>query len=187
MTIADFLIHYGAFALFALATVEGDVSLVVGGVLAHRGLMSLPQVMVAGALGNLAGDLGWFAAGHHLRGRIRSSRLYQRVGPRVEALAGRLGGWQLLAARVVYGTRNASMLFWGQHGMRLGRFVLIDLLGCGLAALLFASAGYLLGHGTTAIAGELKHLEVLLAIAVVVGGLLAALVTRLVRRRVGDR
>ena len=105
MTITDFLTRYGVFALFALATVEGDVSLVVGGVLAHRGLMSLPQVMVAGALGNLLGDLGWFAVGRHLRERIRNSRLYQRVGPRIEALAKRLGAWQLLAARVVYGTR----------------------------------------------------------------------------------
>ena len=187
MTITDFLTRYGVFALFVLATVEGDVSLVVGGVLAHRGLMSLPQVMVAGALGNLLGDLGWFAVGRHLRERIRNSPLYQRVGPRIEALAKRLGAWQLLAARVVYGTRNASMLFWGQHGMPLGRFVMMDLLGCGIAAVLFATAGYLLGHVTTAIAGKLKHVEVLLLIAVVVGGLLAALVTRLVRRRVGDR
>lgn len=187
MTITDFLIRYGVVALFALATVEGDVSLVVGGVLAYRGLMSLPQVMVAGAMGNLAGDLAWFVVGRQLRERIRTSRWYQRVGPRIESLAERLGSWQLLAARVVYGTRNASMLFWGQHGMGLGRFLLTDLLGCSLAAVLFGSAGYLLGHGTTAIAGQLKHVEVLLAIAVVVGGLLAALVTWLVRRRVGDR
>ncbi len=187
MTITDFLTRYGAFALFALATVEGDVSLVVGGVLAHRGLLGLPQVMVAGALGNLLGDLGWFAVGRYLQERIRNSRLYQKVGPRIEALAGRLGAWQLLAARVVYGTRNASMLFWGQHGMPLGRFLAMDLLGCSLAAVLFATAGYLLGHGTMAIAGELKQVEQLLAVAVVLGGLLAALVTWVVRRRVGDR
>jgi membrane protein DedA with SNARE-associated domain len=118
MTTADFLTRYGAFALFALAAVEGDVSLVVvGGVLAHRGLLGQPQVVVAGALGNLLGDLGWVAVGRHLQERIRNSRLYQNVGPRIEALAGRLGAWQLLAARVVYGTRNASMLFWGQHAM----------------------------------------------------------------------
>jgi hypothetical protein len=38
-----------------------------------------------------------------------------------------------------------------------------------------------------AIAGELKQVEQLLAVAVVLGGLLAALVTGVVRRRVGDR
>ncbi len=183
MTITEFLTRYGAVALFLLATVEGDVSLVVGGVLAHRGLLGLPEVILAGALGNLTGDLGWFALGRHLRERIQGSGLYRKVGPRIEALAARLGAWQLLAARVVYGTRNASMLFWGQHGLPLGRFVAIDLLGCALGSVLFATAGYLLGHGTTAIAGELKHVEVLLLVAVLVGGLLAALLTRLVRRR----
>ena len=144
-------------------------------------------MMVAGALGNLLGDLGWFAVGRHPQERIRNSRLYQRVGPRIEALAGRLGAWQLLAACVVYGTRNASMLFWGQHGMPFGRFLAMDLLGCSLAAVRFATAGYLLGHGTMAIAGELKHVEQVPALAVVLGGLLAALVTWVVRLRVGDR
>jgi len=183
MRLEAFLSQYGALALFFLATVEGDVSLVVGGVLAHLGILGFPQVILAGALGNLLGDLGWYAVGHHLRERIRTSWLYQRVGPRIERLAGRLGAWQLLAARVIYGTRNASMLFWGQYGLPVGRFILIDALGCFLAAVVFASAGYLLGHGTTSITGQVKRLERLLLIGVLLGGVVVAGVSRLVRAR----
>ena len=94
-----FLSQYGLVALFLLATVEGDVSLLVAGVLAHIGILPLPGAIVAGALGNLAGDSVWFAVGHRNSERIRASRVYRAVGPRVERLARRLGHWQLLAAR----------------------------------------------------------------------------------------
>lgn len=182
MSLEPILSEYGAVALFLLATVEGDLSLVIGGVLAHLGILSLPAVILSGAAGNLTGDLGWYAIGHHLRGRIRTTMLYQKVGHRIEGLARKLGPWQLLVARIIYGTRNASMLFWGQYGLPLRQFIPIDALGCLLACTGFALAGYLLGHGTSQITGEVKHLERYLLVAVVVGGLVVWLVTRLVRR-----
>ncbi len=178
-----FLARYGLLALFCLATVEGDVSLVVAGVLAHLGILSLPGAMLAGALGNLVGDSAWFWLGRHQAGRIRASRVYQAVGPRIERLARRIGPAQLLAARVVYGTRNASMVFWGQYGLGLVRFLAIDALGCGLAAVGFTALGFGLGLGTAAITAEVKRVEHWLLVAVVGGGVLVAVISRLTRRR----
>lgn len=178
-----FLSQHGLVALLLLATVEGDLSILVAGVLAHLGILPLPGVILAGAVGNLAGDVGWFAVGRRLRTHIRENRLYRAVGPGVEKLARRLGPWQLLAARVVYGTRNASMVFWGQHGLSLGRFLAYDALGCSIAATGFALLGFLVGHGTTALTGEVKQLERYLLAGVVLGGGLIWLLSRLIRRR----
>jgi membrane protein DedA with SNARE-associated domain len=178
-----FLADHGLLALLLLATVEGDLSIVVGGVLAHLGLLPLLGVMLAGAVGNLIGDCAWFAIGRRFRLRIREHRLYRTAGPGIERLAGRFGAWQLLAARVVYGTRNVSMVFWGQHELPLGRFLLVDALGCGLAAIGFALVGYGLGQGTTALTGEVKRVEGYLLIALVAGGLLVWGITGLIRRK----
>lgn len=178
----EFVSHYGLGALFLLATVEGDASLVLAGVLVHAGLLPLAGAMGAGAAGNLLGDCAWFLAGRRLRGHIRESRLYRLVGHRIEWLAGRLGPSQLLAARVVYGTRNASMLFWGQFGLPFPRFLAVDTLGCALAAVGYVLAGRLLGHGATALAGDLRRAEHwLLAVAGCVA--LVAGVSRVARRR----
>ncbi|MBK8005784.1 MAG: hypothetical protein IPK12_18180 [Gemmatimonadetes bacterium] len=92
-----FLTRYGLLALLALATVEGDVSLVVGGVLAHLGE--------------------------------------------------------------------------------------INTLGCGLAAVGFVSLGFGLGRGTAVVTAEVQRLEHWLALAVVLGGLLVAAISRATRRR----
>lgn len=184
MTVLErFLTDNGLLALFLVAMVEGDLSLVVAGVLAHLRILPLPGAIAVGAAGNLAGDLAWFAVGRRFRHRIREHRFYRTVGPGIERLASRLSAWQLLAARVVYGTRNASMVFWGQQGLSLGRFLLHDALGCLIASTGFALLGYLLGHGTSALTGEVKAFERYLLVGVIVGALLVWGITRLVRRR----
>jgi membrane protein DedA with SNARE-associated domain len=182
----SFVAHYGLVALFLLATVEGDVSLIVGGVMAHLGVMPLVGVMIAGGLGNLTGDIVWFWVGRRHSARIRASKFYRAVGPRIERLTRRLGSWQLLVSRIIYGTRNASMLFWGQAGLAPLRFVLIDALGCALASAGFALLGYLVGHGTAALTGEVKRIEQWLLGAVVAGGVIVWVVTRITRRRLQD-
>lgn len=181
----QFLGDHGLLALLLVATVEGDLSIVIGGVLAHLGILPLPGVMLVGAAGNLIGDCVWFAVGRRFRLHIRETRLYQAVGAQIERLARRLGPWQLLAARVVYGTRNMSMVFWGQHELPLIRFLLVDALGCILAAVGFALIGYLVGNGTTALTGEVKRIERFLLIALVAGALVLWGITRLVRRKLG--
>jgi len=181
-----FLSANGLVAVLLVAMVEGDLSLVVAGVLVHLGLLPLVGAILAGSAGNLAGDLAWFAAGRRFRERIRQTRLYRAVGPRIERLAARLGPWQLLAARVVWGTRNASMVFWGQHGVRLARFLVIDAIGCLLAATGFVLLGFGLGRGTEALVGEVKRAEHWLALGLLAGAVLVYGISHLVRRELGD-
>jgi membrane protein DedA with SNARE-associated domain len=181
-----FLSHYGLLSLFFIAMVEGDVSLLVAGVLTHVGILPLSGAIVAGALGNLAGDCFWFAVGHRHSERIRASRIYRAVGPRVERLAGKLGPSQLLAARVVYGTRNVSMLFWGQMRLPTLRFLLLDALGCALAATAFTLLGHAVGQSTEALVGAVRRIEHWLLVAVLAGCVLVWGVTRLVRHKLGD-
>lgn len=182
----QFLSDHGLVALLIIATVEGDLSLLVGGVLAHAGILPLLGVIVAGALGNLVGDSVWYAIGRWGSERIRGSRPYRVVGPRIERLVARFGPWQLLAARVVYGTRNMSMLLWGHLRLAPVRFLLIDGLGCVLAATAFALLGSGVGESAEALTGTVKRVEHWLLVAVVVGAALVWGINRLARRELGD-
>ncbi len=182
MTLETLVERHGLPALFLVAIGEGDLSLVVAGMLAHLGLMPFAGSVLAGALGNLTGDALWYAMGRFQRERIRKSQLYRRAGPRIEGLARRLGPWELLAARVVYGTRNVSMLFWGLLPLPFGRFLALDALGCLLAGVGFVGLGYLAGQGTASLLGGVRRVEHWLVLAIGVGAAALWLARRLVWR-----
>jgi membrane protein DedA with SNARE-associated domain len=185
MHLERILIQYGLLAVLLLATVEGDLTLILAGVVAHLGMFSLGPAILAGALGNLVGDSAWYLLGRSSARVIREGRFYRRVGPTVERLAKRLGVWQLLAARVVYGTRNASMVFWGLHGLRFDRFILVDAVGCLLWCSIFGGLGFLLSNSAEWLIGEVKHIEYWLLGAVVVAAIAVFIVNRLARRELG--
>jgi len=184
MTLEAFLERHGPIAVLLAATVEGDVTLILAGVVAHLGLFGLPTAILVGMLGNLLGDCAWFGLGRFRSERIRNTRLYLRVGPTVERLSRRLGVWQLLAARAIYGTRNASMVFWGLHALPFARFLAVDLLGCAIWSVLFASLGYALSGSAAALIGKVKRIELWLLGAVLIGAVCVAIITRIMKREV---
>jgi membrane protein DedA with SNARE-associated domain len=178
MHLQELLIRYGLLAVVFGAAFEGDFSLILAGVVAHLGIFRFPQAIAAGAIGSLIGDSLWYGFGR-LRGpRFREGRLYRRVGPTIERLAAKLGPWELLAARFVYGTKAASMLFWGLHGLRLGRFLLIDAIGCTLGALVFTGLGYVVSGSAAALLGKAKRVELWLLGVLIVAAVIVFFIDR---------
>jgi membrane protein DedA with SNARE-associated domain len=183
MGLEHLLARYGLLAVLLGTALEGDLSMVLSGVLAHQGYFPFPLALGAAALGAFVADCCWYFVGRTHSERFRSGSLYRRVGPRIERVARRFGAWQLLAARFVYGTKNASMLFWGLHGLPVLRFVLVDALSCLLGASFFAGIGYLVGNGADALLGKVKRFEFVLLGAVVVAVIVLLLIRGLARRR----
>jgi len=86
MSLKQLLIDHGPTAVVIGAIVEGDMTLILAGVVAHLGVFPLPVAMTAGAAGCLLGDCGWFWVGRWRGARFRSGALYRRVGRRIESL-----------------------------------------------------------------------------------------------------
>lgn len=169
MGLEHLVLRYGLAAVFVGACVEGDFTLILAGVAAHLGYFPFPLAVAAGAAGSVLGDLAWYALGRVRGPRFRTGRLYRRLGPRIESLARRLGAWQLIAARFVYGTKAASMLFWGLREMPLAKFALVDGLGATLGAVVFTGLGYLVSGSATVLLGRVRRVEHWLLGALVVG------------------
>jgi membrane protein DedA with SNARE-associated domain len=172
------LMRHGLLAVFLGSAVEGDFSLLLAGVVAHLGFFTFPLTVLAGTLGSLMGDSAWYALGRLRGSRFREGKLYTRVGPTVERLAGRMGPWQLVAARFVYGTKAVSMVFWGLHGLPLRRFLMIDLVGCVLGSLVFTGLGYVVSGSATRLMGHVKRFELWLLGAFLVGIVIVVIIDR---------
>jgi membrane protein DedA with SNARE-associated domain len=70
------------------------------------------------------------------------------------------------------------MVFWGLHGLRLPRFLLIDALGCALGSLIFTGLGYLVSGSATALLGKVRRFELWLLGALVVGVVIVYIIHR---------
>ena len=178
----DILIRYGLLAVFLGAMLEGDVSVILAGVLAHLGFFSLTGAIVVGACGGIVADVVCYVIGRTHAATIRGSAVYRRVGAFVEQLAKRTGPWEVVLARFIYGTRIASMLVWGMYGLPVARFVALDVIGCALWATVLTSLGFATSGSATMLIGKFKRAERWLLVSVLLAAGAVIAIRRLARR-----
>jgi membrane protein DedA with SNARE-associated domain len=180
--VETFLVRHGLLAVFAGAMFEGDLTMVMAGVVAHLGYLPLSSAVEAACLGAFAGDLVWYGLGRRGAAAVRESAVYRHAAPLIGRLAARVGEAEIVMARFVYGTRIASMVFWGVHGLPLARFAAFDLFGCALAAVLLGILGYGLSESALAMFGRVQRAERWLALAAIAGASLLLSIRALGRR-----
>ena len=161
----------------------GEVALLLGGVLAQQGRLSLAAALAAGTAGAMAGDSAGYWIGRRWGPRLLASRLGRRVGParlrRVETLLLRGGGRALFVGRCAAGARVVLPGLAGVLGLRYRSFALWT----GAAATAWAAAHVLLGYAAGAGWRHVHHLTGRVGLGVLLAGTVAAAVTWLVRRR----
>ena len=160
----ELLRSYGLWALFFGAAFEGDVTLLLAGMMIHLGVWPAAEALPIAAAGGLAGDTFYFWLGHGA-GRFWLMTAHgQRVLPRIEKFAARYGLKSLFFGRYIYGARVATMFFWGMRGLPAARFLLLDGLNCCIWALLFMGLGFAFSSSLTRWLGELQRIETSLLI-----------------------
>jgi membrane protein DedA with SNARE-associated domain len=157
--VEELLVRFGPLAVLIGAAIEYDATLILTGVVVHLGLIAFPTAIVAGGLGALLGDAVFFALGRRSGAALRRWDAYARVASVVERLAARSGPWEIVLARFIYGTRFASMFFWGARGLGWVRFAALDLVGSLLGALILVTLGFALSQSATALLGEVERVE----------------------------
>lgn len=166
--------EYGIYAVFALCTIEGDITLLLSGVLAHNsnfGHYSFLKVYLAGTLGGLAGDMVAYSIGRLFRKTVKDYSFYKMAQPRIERLIWKFGGFAIVVSKYIYGIRAAMCMFNGIGRMPLYKFLLLDFISCSLWVLLLAGTGYFFSGAVTSIIGDFRQIGVALFF-IVLGGII---------------
>ena len=163
----------------------GELALVLGGVLAHGGRISLPAAIAVGIGGAVAGDSAGYWLGRRWRHLLLASPIGRRVKPahlrRAEAILNRRSGVTLFVGRLTAGARVLLPGLAGASRVPYRTFLAWN----AIAGAIWATAHVLLGY----LAGEswqrIHHLAGQAALLLLGVALLAAVAlgTRLLRRR----
>ncbi len=168
----DFILRYGVYAIFALVMIEGDITLLLAGVLAQRrflGEYSFAWVLLAGTLGGAASDNIAYFMGRQFRKGVRERSFYRAAQPRMERLTNNFGGLSIFLSKYIYGLRWASCVFHGVGRMPYLRFVILSLASCFAWVLVLSGAGYFFSGAVIGLMGDFQRLGKVLLVIVVLG------------------
>jgi len=190
MTIETLIIRYGVAAIFVGAGVEGETSVVAGGVLAHRHLIPLWAAMAAASTGSFVADQLFFAAGRYFRDSPRVRKIESKPAfAKAIAIFERHPTLFVIGFRFLYGLRTVSPMAIGTSHVRTRTFLLLNALSAAVWGILFTGIGYAFGGGIERLFGGSVSAGRILPIATVVIVLLLTIAqtVRWLHHRYGDR
>jgi membrane-associated protein len=159
----------------------GETAIVAAAVLAAGDTLSLPLVIVAGAVGAVLGDSAAYWIGRGGSGPLRRS-ISRALGPdrllAAERMVRRQGPALVFTGRFLPGIRIAINMSCGAGQMSYPRFLLFDVLGGTVWATQAALLGYFAGRVFA------EQVWVAFVVAFAVAGTVGAIVTVRERRRV---
>lgn len=158
--------QYGIYAVFALCTIEGDITLLISGAMAHGGFFGerwgFLKVLLAGTLGGMVGDSVGYGIGRIFHEKAKDYRFYQMAQPRIEKLIAKFGKFAIIISKYIYGIRVAMCVFYGIGKMPFRRFIVLDAISCFLWVFLLAGTGYFFSGAITSIIGDFQQIGIAL-------------------------
>ncbi len=166
------ILQYGLYAILILVMIEGDITLLLAGVLAHSGFFgeySFARVLFWGTLGGVVSDNIAYATGRGFRKGVSDLRFYRSASPRMERLTTKFGPLSIFLSKYIYGLRWATCTFYGVGRMPYLRFLLLSLASCFLWVFLLSGAGYFFSGAVMGLIGDFQRLGKVLLVIVVLG------------------
>ena len=168
----DLIGQYGLYAVFILVMIEGDITLLLAGVLAHSsffGEYGFARILLWGTLGGCLSDNVAYFAGRAFCESVRQFHFYRVAKPRIEQLTNKFGSLSIFLSKYIYGLRWASCVFYGVGRMPYLRFLIVSLGSCFIWVFVLTSAGYFFSGAVMGLIGDFQRLGKVLLVIVVVG------------------
>lgn len=161
---------FGYFAVFLGTFLEGEAILVMAGLLAERGYLSLTNVMIVGFSGAFVGHLFWFWLGrvHGVRLLDRFPGMKDHFGKGIR-LFERYGAAAIIITQWLYGLRITCAVIIGISRISIIKFLIYQTISCAIWTVAIAMAGFYFGKAVESFFGRAAHYEkwAILFIAVV--------------------
>jgi len=132
----EWLKEYGYIVLFGWSILEGELGLIMAGIMSHTGDMFLPIAIIVGALGGFIGDQIYFYVGRYNKRYIHSRLRSQRRKFALAHLLLKKYGWPIVfVQRYMYGMRTVIPMAIGVTQYSSRQFAIINF----ISALFWAS------------------------------------------------
>jgi membrane protein DedA with SNARE-associated domain len=169
-SVTELISRLGLPAIFLLTMIEGDITLLLAGVLAHGqafGEYSFAQVILVGTVAGVASDNAAYFLGRGARSGVKKYKFYCVARPRIERLTEKFGLLSIFVSKYTYGLRWGACAFYGVAHMPYLRFLLLSFASCFMWVVTLSGLGFVFHSAIYNLIGDIHDLSYLLLAAVV--------------------
>lgn len=143
----EWIKEYGYVILFLWSILEGEMGLIMAGILSHTGDMSVPIAIAVAALGGFVGDQIYFYIGRYNKNYIVTKLHSQRRKFAIAHLLLKKYGWPIIfVQRYMYGMRTVIPMAIGLTKYSARQFALINFISAVFWAALTIIPAYYYGE-----------------------------------------
>lgn len=154
---AQLISQYGYLAVFIGTLLEGETLVVLAGLAASRGYLSLPMVILVASIGSIISYQFCFQLGRRTGPKILANIPNSTAAAaRVRRLAERYPALIIIGIHFLYGIRTVGLFVIGMSGVHGWKFFWLNMLGSVIWATVIGIAGYLFGNAIAATIGNIK-------------------------------
>ena len=172
MSLEQLIENYGYIVVILGTFLEGETILVLAGIAAKLGYLQLYGVVLAAFVGSLTGDQIYFFVGRRHGSAFLARRPnWQIKAAKIHALLERHHIAVVLGFRFMYGLRTVAPFVIGMSRIPTIRFLILNMIGAMLWAMVVGGLSFLFGHGLEMILGKIKRYELELFGFIAIGGI----------------
>lgn len=162
MSLEELITTYGYAAVGIGSFLEGETVVVLGGFAAHRGYLELPRVIFCAFLGSLFSDQLYYFIGR-IKGKsvLEKRPKWKAKSEKVFSLLYKHQILLIFGFRFIYGLRTVTPLLIGASRVAPTRFIILNILGAAIWAVIVGTMGYLFGYTLEKFIVDVKKYELL--------------------------
>lgn len=157
-TLIELIKTYGYIILFLWCMLEGEMALIMGGILSHTGDMNVGVAIFIAGIGGFAGDQVYFYIGRYNKSFItKKLRSQRRKFAIAHLLMKKYGSAIIFIQRYLYGLRTILPMSIGLTRYDSKKFAIINLISAWMWACITIIPAYLLGEHILEILSKAKE------------------------------
>ena len=174
-----YIAKYGYVGVVIGTFLEGETTVLLGGIFSRLGYLSLLMVMLAAFIGTLLGDSTFFTIGRFFGKRIieRFEFIHKKV-PLANKVIKKYGNFIIFTIRFLVGIRAVVLILLGCTNIRKTRFFIYSLLNAAVWSVFISVIGFLFGHVVFVFVTDIKRHEKIIVPAVLAIVIMLILVYR---------
>ncbi len=162
------------FLLLLAIAFEGELALLVLGILTHAKVISFPHAIILGVVGAIIKTLWAYHLGVWLRKNIPQNGIFDFIERKVHAAFPRFKQkpfWSIFFSKFIYGLNHLTAIFSGYTGTPFPLYAKAELTSSGIWLILMFTLGYFFSVAAFSLTHNLQRVALIL-LACIVGFLL---------------